>query len=148
MFGQRNRLRRLAAHMLLVWLFALASSIVNACVADHGPQRVVAASAQNDLHTQHPHHHAQTTPGDEVEHVHWLPTAESGACAKFCVDNSTSTPVYKQQLDPLATVWLAPPPTASAHAHIALQQLGALHTEQLPFGARIPIPIAYLRLTL
>ena len=31
MFGQTQRLRRLAARVLLVWLFALTSGIVNAC---------------------------------------------------------------------------------------------------------------------
>ena len=45
MFGQRRRLRHLAAQVLLMWLFALGASIVNACALEPELRHAVTAAS-------------------------------------------------------------------------------------------------------
>ena len=146
MFGPRKRLRRLAACTLLVWLFALTTGIVNACVVEPD-LRHVALSAQHeprDATPAHPHEHAAATVG----HEHQTPQGDTPACAKFCDDESASVPTVKQQTDLLNAVWLATPPTGSLAVQATHESVGGYRAESRLLHARIPIPIAFLRLTL
>jgi len=146
MFGQQRRLRRLAVEMLLVWLFALTSGIVNGCVV--APElRHAGLSAD---------HHAALPASTAAHHGtdgstdpdHSAPGDHHSPCVKFCGDESTSLPKQKQQSVTWTGLWLAPPP--SPLVVIAAQESGACaaHPDALLRRERVPIPIALLRLTL
>lgn len=126
MFGQRTLLRRLAARMLLMWLLALTTGLVNACVIE--PEQHHAALSTS---YQHPSTHA-----------------DHPVCAKFCADGSVSARVLKQQSDKQTPVWLAPPQTVHLAVRAALEPVRAQNAERAPEPARVPISIAFLRLTL
>lgn len=144
MFSQRKYLRTLAAYMLLVWVFALSAGIVNACVVEPELRHASAAAAHEPAAPAHQHGHAVGA----TEHQHQAPNADQPPCAKFCADESVSAPIFKQQSDVPSTVWLAPPPTVSLAARAALEQTGVSDIQPALDRARIPIPIAFLRLTL
>ena len=144
MVGQRRRLRQLASLMLLAWLFALASGVVNACIV--GPDlRHADLVAQwqaevADEHLQHGHGAASHAVDD------WPDTALA-PCAKFCADESNSPPALNGVVDPEPTLWLASAPTFALAAQAALAALPESDAPVAPVHARIPIPIAYQRLT-
>jgi len=104
MFGQRNLRRRLAAQMLLVWLFALTTGIVNACVI--GPElRQAAQSAAHELRgggRAHPHEqtnpqaHPQVLGMASQANGHPPQQVDNAPCAKFCAGESVSAPVLKR----------------------------------------------------
>lgn len=145
-FGQRKRLRRLAAQVLLAWLFALTSSVVNACVIEPDLRHEAVSSLQSS-HGAAPspgHLHTEQAPG----HAHPDSHADKAPCAKFCDDESTSVPTIRQLVNPLGTVWLAPPPNAGLPVQSALESVGAFRVERGSQRARIPILFAFLRLTL
>lgn len=124
MFAQTARARRLAAQLLLVWLFALATGVVNTCFAA-------------------PMAHA---PGcAECPDAH--PAGAAQACAKFCADESTSVRAAKHDYDPWMGLGVAVVPTMSlsvvAPAHVPDRR----PHDAPPTAARIPIAIAFLRLT-
>ena len=48
----RSRLRRLAAFVLLLWLFGLTSGVVNACVVASGLRHAAHAAAVEPAHAQ------------------------------------------------------------------------------------------------
>ena len=146
MLGQRRRLRRLAAEMLVVWLLALTAGIVNGCVV--APElRHAALSA--DHHAALPAstagHHGTDGSADPG---HPAPGDAHSPCVKFCGDESTSLPTQKQQSATWTGLWLAPPP--SPLVAIAAQEPGACaaRPDALLRRERVPIPIALLRLTL
>ena len=146
MFSQRKLLRRWAAQMLLVWLFALTMGMVNACLI--GPEL-----RQSALATQHEHsggtpEHQHAHNASAAPHGHPSPHADNPPCAKFCADESVSAPILKPQSDTPATVWLAPPPSTALAVQAALAPVRAQDAERAPEHARVPIPIAFLRLTL
>ena len=146
MFGQRKLLRRLAAQMLLVWLFALTTGIDNACVIE--PE--LRHAALSTLHEHRGGTHLRSHAHDKITlaHQHPSPQADIPPCAKFCADDSVSAPILKQQSDPPPTVWLAAPPTVSLAGQAALAPVRVHAAERAPEHTRVPIPIAFLRLTL
>ena len=147
MFGQRRRLRLIAAHMLLVWFFALASGVANACIVE--PELRNAALSGSHDHSgnsqAHQHSHSGGSIGQEDPSQH----SDNAPCVKFCEQESIGTPPVKQQVDPASAVPLAPPPSAALTVQMVLERAGAFRVEPafLLYG-RIPIPIAFLRLTL
>lgn len=139
LFGQRSTLRRLAAQVLLVWLFALASTMANACMAVPPALKWAGHAAQHlpchgDVH-------------DDVHGAQASTSASSGACIKFCIDKSGSAPLNEQGLDLQGTQWLALPPAAVPDLHAAPERSTHADAQRPPPGARVPIPIAFLRLT-
>ena len=146
MFGQRKLLRRSAAQMLLVWLFALTTGIVNACVIE--PESRPAALSTLHEHRSGTHMHSLAHDMIAVAHEHPSPQADNPLCAKFCADDSVSAPILKQQSDTPRTVWLAAPPTGSLAVQAALEPVRGHDAERAPKHARVPIPIAFVRLTL
>jgi hypothetical protein len=146
MFGQRHRLRHIAAQVLLVWLFALAAGIVNACVLEpelrHGIASAVHdghdAAAANKLQDAH-------APGG---HDHRLPHGNEAPCAKFCDEPSAGAQTFKQQIDPFNAVWLAPAPVSSLSIDATTPVVGAFAADHELWRPAVPIPIAFLRLTL
>jgi hypothetical protein len=136
MFGQRKRLRRLAAHVLLGWLFALTMGIVNACVLEPETRHDAAAVTQ--------HHH------DASAHTHHGSAhADKAICIKFCDEPSMGAQVLKQQqFDPFDGAWLVAAPAALPTISTMCNGAGAFYAAHGWWRPAIPIPIAFLRLTL
>jgi hypothetical protein len=134
--------------MLLVWLFALTSGIVNACLIEPAAHQAAhAAGPAADAQTQAAaSEHAAAMAGHQ--HHQPPPASDKAPCAKFCADGSTSTPVGKPQIDPLGGAWLAPLPTRSLAVQAALAPADAFDTVVPVSILRVPIPIVFLRLTL
>jgi hypothetical protein len=139
-------MRRLAVHVLLVWLFALTAGVVNACVVEPELRRMADAAA--DESAAAPSAHLQVHAVAAVDDQHPTPHADKLPCEKFCTDESVSAPASKQQSEVSTTVWLAPPPTASPAVEAALARVGVDDARLATIPARVPIPIAFLRLTL
>lgn len=144
MFGQRKRLRHVAVHMLLVWVFALASGIVNACIVAPDLRHAEMAPSVSVDPVMAMHGHV----GAAMAHHDPGPTVNKAPCAKFCADESTSAPVVKLLVDPSTALCLATAPTLALAAQAALVAMPVSSAPVAPVNARIPIPIAYLRLTL
>ncbi|SCK20583.1 hypothetical protein VAR608DRAFT_1528 [Variovorax sp. HW608] len=145
MFAQPIRIRRLSAKVLLVWLFALAMGIVNACVI--APQSMPAAGTMGSTAA------VQPTPGDHNGGCPECPDEDStgisqGSCAKFCVDESSSVPTAKQAFDPWPALGIAVVPTMALAVVDPEPRVHDRPDGAPPLQARISIPIAYLRLTL
>ena len=133
----------MAAHMLLVWLLALTTGIVNACIVEPGSRpAAIPASHQHHDATRHHEHAADALAGG-----HSAPHADKAACAKFCDDKSASLPSGKPG-DPIDAVLFAPPPTGFLAVQEAQEAVGAFHAGQGLPPPRVAIPIAFLRLTL
>ena len=146
MFTQHARIRRLAARVLLVWLFALATGLVNACVI--APASMSGMASMGDLR-------AASQPAS-MDHKAGCPdcpdenssSVSQGPCAKFCVDESTSVPAAKLAFDPWLGLGVAVVPTM-ALAVVAPASMAAQRPHDAPPPpARTPVPIAFLRLTL
>lgn len=161
MFGDRKRLRRLAAHTLLLWCLALGWSIVSACVItpDLRPLRgsvdvpqaaSIAGAAPGSAHC-HPgaaRLHTDGQPagaGDPA--IDPLPPMDL-ACAKLCSDQSVSVPAFKPPFDALGAACLATLPTPPMAVRLAQEPAGVFHAEHGLRREPVPIPIALLRLTL
>lgn len=139
---QTQRLRRLALHVLFAWLFVLATGIVNACVvraelpdAAHGGHALAMDGDQTTAH--------ETLGHDHDDHSGKAP------CERCC-DEPSVLPQQpaKQQSDSPSGFWLAALP-ASSFTHPAASRADArLDSSEIRWGASIPIPIAFLRLTL
>ena len=144
MFGQRQRLRRIAAQVLLVWSFMLTAGIVNACVLASEPGHGIATAA-HDGHTAAATHDAHAAGG----HDH--PSSPQGgktACAKACNEASTGAQTLKQKIDPFTVIWLAPAPADSLFIVATASAVGTSVAGRDPGPPAIPIRIAFLRLTL
>lgn len=136
--------------MLFVWLFALASSIVNACVPQASPSRTAGPVAVQTVQKQASELHchdvdaaaADPAPTPPVPHVDKTP------CSKFCDEPSTGAQAVKQQLDPFGASWLAAMPVSAAITIAVPRVCGAFASERSAWRPAIPIPIAFLRLTL
>lgn len=153
MFTQPQRLRRFAVHVLLVWLFALGTGVVNACVvqaqlqqpstsaassAVHDHQHMVAALDDEDAAaTVHEHHQH----GDQVDGTH-------PACERLCNSPSVAPQPEKQQSNLLSGFWLAPAPVPSFHFESSLDAGRVVPTEPVRWRKEIPVSIAFLRLAL
>lgn len=147
MFTQTARVRRLAARVLLVWLFALATGIVNACVIAPG------------MHTMKGERSAamsMAAPQAQAEHAGGCPDCPDeataaqplGPCGKFCIDESSSAPTAKLAYDASSALGIALVPTMGLSVaeprHVPAARPDSAPARQ----ADIPVPIAYLRLTL
>lgn len=146
MFAHPQRVRRLAAKVLLVWLFALATGLVNACVI--APASMSGVAGMGDLHAASQPASMDHTAGcpdcpDEVSSGIWR-----GPCAKFCVDESTGVPAAKSAFDPWLGLDVAVVPTMALSV-VAAAPLPAQRDLDAPSRpARASVPIAFLRLTL
>lgn len=136
-FGQPHRLRSLAARVLLVWLLALGVGIADACV-------VQAAAAQ----LAGPHEGANCPAHAEVPKDEQASHGDKLLCLKVCGEDAAKAASAKQQLDPGAVAWLAPPPAPLWPDVAAPEARREPHADAAPPLARVPIPIAFLRLTL
>lgn len=144
-----RRLRRLAAWVLLVWLFGLASGIANACIVSAQLRQADAAAvaaghdhsamadgALADMDTHHGaagHDHGGNTPPP--------------ACERLCAAPAAAPQADQTASQVLGAFWLAPaPPPAMAVRPVP--QSVAQPRDELRWAATIPISIAFLRLAL
>ena len=153
MFTRPQRLRRFAVHVLLVWLFALGTGIVNACVVQLHMQQPAQVAVQPALHdnqqvaalddeeadcaTLHAHHQQ----GDQADPSR-LP------CERLCDAPSVAPQPEKQQSTLLSGFWLAPAPVPSFDFQSSVEPAGIAPSEDARWRRTIPIAIAFLRLAL
>lgn len=145
MFTQRRSIRRLAAQVLLAWLFALATGIVNACVIAPGTPSSLPVSAVTS--GDEGHAAAAHAPGCHECEDEGPAAGHPPGCAKFCADEASSVPAAKQVHDVQPLLGIAMVPT------MALAVAGSMDTTAIGEGVLLPpprtsVPIAYLRLTL
>jgi hypothetical protein len=154
MFTQPQRLRRFAVHVLLVWLFALGTSIANACVVQLHMQQPAQVAAQPALQG-HPqmaavpadeavdcaalHGHQQT--GDQADRTH-------PPCERLCDAPSVVPQPEKQQSNLLSGFWLAPAPVPPFDFQSSIEPVRIAPSDDARWRKTIPISIAFLRLAL
>lgn len=143
MSSPHARIRRLAAKVLLVWLVALVSGIVNACVL--APQAMAGKAAMVMA--------MQPAAADHLGGCPDCPDEDSagvgvGPCAKFCVDESSSVPSAQHAFDPWPALGIALVPTMALSVAEPAPRATDRPDCAPPVRARIPIPISFLRLTL
>jgi hypothetical protein len=137
MFGSRQRLRTIAGHMLLVWVLALLSTVVNACVV-LPPGQAVSDAAGAVAH----HCHEAAAPDTN------LPPAAKSACAKFCDEDASSAPSSQRLASDAGSLGLALWPTLALAVQAALEPLRVTGTGPGGLPPAVPVTIAFLRLTL
>lgn len=137
--------RRFCGLMLLLWLFAVLSGTVNACVLAENTRPAQPAHHEHGEHALaheamvvDEHEHA-----DEAAHHH---ADEHVACHKFCQDEARALPQHKHQDDadftPVLLLYGSPLlPEATALPPVA-------HAPQRPQAHGPPLVIRLLRLTL
>ena len=138
MFGQRQRLRTIAARVLLVWLFALATGFVNACLVEP-------AQAAPDAHH---HAHALAEADHAAADSHGVPDANKASCQKFCADEASSVPATKHTLDPGPAWGPALLPALPLWAVAGDSGDAFARADTGPPPGRVPIRITLLRLAL
>jgi hypothetical protein len=140
----RTRLRRLAAYVLLAWLFGLASGIANACVLGSDSRHAAHGSAP----VVHEHGMAMDDSTGHAGHEH------QGHHGKLACERLCDAPVAARTADNelgsvLAGFWLAPAPLPSASFHPVDSGAETAAPDAAPsWRPGIPLPIAFLRLTL
>lgn len=138
----RAHLRRLAAFVLLLWLFGVASGVANACLVASGLRHAAAVEAALD-HASYGVH-AAPAPGG---HDHGVQD-DQPPCERLCEEPMARTQGDKQQSIPLASFWLAGAPLPLFQQWPASETMSPAPRAEPPLRTAIPIPIAYLRLTL
>jgi hypothetical protein len=142
----RSHVRRLAAYVLLLWLFGLASGIVNACVLGSGSRHAVHAGAVA-VHV----HHAGMAMDDTDGHAGHDHPADNGkpACERLCDAPVAARAADNELASALAGFWLAPAPlSTTAFQPVEPGDQGALPDVAPRPRQAVPLPIAFLRLTL
>jgi hypothetical protein len=144
---QPQRLRRFAAHVLLVWLFALGTGIANACVVQlhmqqpalHDHPQMAAAPADEGADCATVHGHQQT--GDQADRTH-------PPCERLCDAPSVAPQPEKQQSNLLSSFWLAPAPVPSFDFQSSIEPVRIAPSDNARWHRTIPVSIAFLRLAL
>jgi hypothetical protein len=144
MFAQPQRLRRLAVHVLLMWLFVLGTGVVHACVV-----RAAAGGAPAVAHC----HEAVDAAADAADaHEAAVNDQDPGRihtpCERLCDAPSVVPQAENQLSNPLSGFWLACAPLPA----FAFQPGAAPDRSQPSAPDRwhksVPVSIAFLRLTL
>lgn len=139
----RARLRRFAACVLLLWLFGLASGVVNACVVASGLRHAAHAAAV-EAAWDHAAHGAAAAGAQSGHEDH----DEQPPCERLCDEPVAPAQADKQQSSPLTGFWLAATPLATPPQWQADTRRAPLPRTEPASRTAIPIPIAYLRLAL
>lgn len=142
----RSHLRRFAAYVLLLWVFGLASGIVNACVLG-SDSRHAAHAVAGPVHV----HHDGMAMDDMDGHAAHQHPADQGKppCERLCDAPVAARTADHELASALAGFWLAPAPLPA----IVLRALeppvrGALPDATQRRRDAVPPAIAFLRLTL
>ncbi|MBE0546782.1 MAG: hypothetical protein IH627_03795 [Rubrivivax sp.] len=154
-FRYRQRLRRWAAHVLLVWLFGVGVGVANACLAPTvvGLPEVGSGSAAGIQASHHQGaavpkalHHA-AGPNQNVDAPDHREPAAGSNCQDFCAKATVSMPPLKSALDDVQACALPPHAMSTALAVPALPWVQPWVPRRDGVRA-LPIPIAFLRLAL
>jgi hypothetical protein len=145
MFAHRNRLRVVAARVLLAWVLSLATAFVNACVVSPVVRHAAASTASND-HQGHPGHAGNAHHPDS--HANGALHGHESACDKFCDDASGGIQNPKPKADPAVGLWLAIPVSPPATTVLLPPAAAAHASDHQRWRELVPIPIVFLRLTL
>lgn len=135
-------LRRLAIHVLLAWLLALGTGFANACVIQEQLSQSAHAALDHDGAEA-----GHTTIDCQTEHDH-ASHAGNAPCEQFSIDRSALSQTAKQQSNPASDFWLASAQPTSFIFLSMPEAPGRVKGKQERSLATIPIPIAFLRLTL
>lgn len=141
----RAQLRRLAACVLLLWLFGLASGVVNACVVASGLRHAAHAAALEAAQDHAGHGMGGSLHAAGADHD---PDDGKPPCERLCEEPAAPVQADKQQSTPLSGFWLAAMPLPSLAHWPAIGQKAPVPRDEFVSRTAIPIPIAYLRLTL
>lgn len=142
---QTQRLRRLAVHVLLAWLFALGTGIANACVVQPALRDCGQAAS-------HEHFHAAPDPAHGQAHGvagHAHSASDTAPCERLCDQPSAVPQAAKQQTDVMNGLsWLAPAPLPVWDFRALPAVNAVIDGTPIFWRATVPIPIAFLRLAL
>lgn len=158
--------RRICGVMVLVWLFAVLSSAVNACVLSEPDQKEGLHHASFEVLTAVGHDHADQADDDHDgdhgvvhgDHDHALPSDwthasehshhDEGAagCHKFCKDESATLTKNKNLESPSFSLALIN--TGSQLPPIAQAPMRAQRVQERPQAQGPPLVIRFLRLAL
>lgn len=143
---QTQRLRRLALHVLIAWLLALATGVVNACVM----RAQLADAAPAVTHGGHGiAMDANHVAAHEVDAASHESLSGKPPCDRCCDEPSVlPQQATKQQSDSPSGFWLAALPAPSFANPVVSSGDSRLDSSQIRWGPAIPIPIAFLRLAL
>lgn len=143
MNARRTSLHRLAVHVLLAWLFVLATGFVHACVVNAQTRSAAHAMAQLDADAAHHAHDHGASAGDHASQEGSVP------CERCCDDASALAPAaVKLQVDGSGGFWLAPAAGPSFLLSLPSDADGVPDSRPDRWRAAVPIPIAFLRLAL
>lgn len=145
MLAQTQRLRRLAVHVLLAWLFALSTGIVNACVVQAGLPNSADSVAHGNHEAVKALDQAEVSGGTGDDHESH---PGNPPCERCCDEPSALPQAAKQHSEPLNGFWLASAPAPSFTFQAVSEANGTLDSRHIRWRAAIPISIAFLRLTL
>lgn len=153
----RTALRRLASYVLAVWLFALGSGVVNACLVSGELRHGVPAAS---LHQGHDMDAADAADHDMAGHdmaSHDMP-AHPGhdhqdrngkpPCERLCDAPAAARVADKELGSSLAGFWLAPAPLPTVTLRVLPAATHAAPAPVQPWRATVPLPIAFQRLAL
>ncbi len=145
-FGQRQRLRRFASGMLLVWLFALSAGVVNACVVAPELARQETVAAASHQHDATPGHHQETSAG-AAEPQDKAPAVGAAACTRFCAEPAASATASKQPVEDMVPVLWLPAIMLSPvwTGHTSAPAIHAFDARPWPPGPTVPVRIAFVR---
>jgi len=136
----------LAAKLLLVWLFALATGFANACVIVSGTYASMGLTERSPA--VNGHEAAEHLPGhlncDDAESLPQHPPS----CAKFCADESSSIPAAKHAQDAPSFLDVALVPTMAIAVMAPMGEATAVDSGVPSPPPGPPVSIAYRRLTL
>jgi hypothetical protein len=143
MLAQSQRLRRLAAFVLLLWASVLATGVVHACMVQTQLQHAVQSVAEGQ---------SGGTDAGEVDCHHAAgneSTASRPPCERLCDGPSAVPQAEKHLANPLGGFWLACAPIPSFVFQSAPQHSRTtIHSAHDRWRTAIPISIAFLRLAL
>ena len=147
---RRSVLRRLAAYVLLLWLFGLASGVVNACVIGgqvrHGAPMVShvgheshAGMAMHDMSM----HETAVDAGDQDQTEHSSPP-----CERLCDAPAAARVADKELGSVLAGFWLAPAPLPTVTLRLLPLHSSTAPASEPPWRPSVALSIAFQHLTL
>lgn len=144
----RTYLRRIAAVVLLLWLFGLASGVANACLVGVGLRHVGYAAALEAAHAHSSEADGVAAAAPAMQPVHEHGDGEHPPCKRLCDEPLARTQGEKQPSTALSAVWLAAAPLPIFEQWPPCEASSPVARAELDVRTAIPIAIAYLRLTL
>lgn len=141
MFHHRSRIRRVAVHLLLLWVFALGAGVVHACSLASKTNSADPVGQVGQTVTVH--HHAD--PGvDDEDAMH---QAGKATCLKFCGDAKAASTLPDTSGDPSASGFAPLWPVLRPSVQLGVALIAA-HAQRLRDRPLLSVTIEYLRLAL